>query len=652
MFNRVIVVSFILQFVWTASEAETCTEAGEGTTAKCLTGKCDVWINSKKYCSQCAKTDEYLINGECNANVGASGCQIKARAADGTCTQCGDGYFLYKNGCYAIGGTPGNEICADTLPSDPSGTAGKCQNCAPGYFNNPAADAAGTPPCIACNDTSGFTDASDGNKVYKGIKDCAVCSPPNVLAAAREDKVAVCESCIEGNYVENNGATCTACTDANCAKCRTAGQKQCIECKATGNEIYLKKEDGTEMGVCVTDVACKTQDTHFPTTDANQKKICTPCNDKAIGGVDGCQTCTLKDNPESSILITCSTCTVDTNKPNIDGTKCVPCDIQDCIKCNEENMCEECTGGKSIGSLRNECMEGCPAGTRDVDGMCTSCHTSCAECDGDSETSCTACYPGAVLDRMVTNGHTGACIPECTGKYAENCEANQCTAVVGGSKYCSRCKSGYVPVDGLCVLVETATRASPTGCTPSENNDGTCKACTATYFLQSGGCYQSAAYPGSKLCGNAQDGKCTNCANEQKPEDSTGSCPACASGCKTCDAASKETCKTCLPGYYLAGAKCVKCDTDDPNGGSHIVGVPNCISCAAPASPSPGASTPVTCYVKTDGTSGGGGSSGGGSTNKSGLSTGAIAGISVAVVVVVGGLVGFLCWWFLCRGKA
>ncbi|ESU43893.1 Variant-specific surface protein, partial [Giardia duodenalis] len=40
------------------------------------------------------------------------------------------------------------------------------------------------------------------------------------------------------------------------------------------------------------------------------------------------------------------------------------------------------------------------------------------------------------------------------------------------------------------------------------------------------------------------------------------------------------------------------------------------------------------------------------SINKSSLSTGAIAGISVAVIAVVGGLVGFLCWWFLCRGKA
>ena len=39
-------------------------------------------------------------------------------------------------------------------------------------------------------------------------------------------------------------------------------------------------------------------------------------------------------------------------------------------------------------------------------------------------------------------------------------------------------------------------------------------------------------------------------------------------------------------------------------------------------------------------------------TNKSSLPTGAIAGIAVAAVVIVGGLVGFLCWWFICRGKA
>ena len=65
------------------------------------------------------------------------------------------------------------------------------------------------------------------------------------------------------------------------------------------------------------------------------------------------------------------------------------------------------------------------------------------------------------------------------------------------------------------------------------------------------------------------------------------------------------------------------------------------MSCASPSN-NQGS---VLCYLMK-------GDSTGGSTNKSGLSTGAIAGISVAVIVVVGGLVGFLCWWFLCRGKA
>ena len=113
-------------------------------------------------------------------------------------------------------------------------------------------------------------------------------------------------------------------------------------------------------------------------------------------------------------------------------------------------------------------------------------------------------------------------------------------------------------------------------------------------------------------------------------------------------AGSKETCTDCLAGYYkTTDNKCVKC-TASSGDNNQITGVENCMSCAPPTSP-PG---PVTCYVKTDGTNNGGNDNNGGSTNKSGLSTGAIAGIAVAVIVVVGGLVGFLCWWFICRGKA
>ncbi|ESU40146.1 Variant-specific surface protein, partial [Giardia duodenalis] len=101
-----------------------------------------------------------------------------------------------------------------------------------------------------------------------------------------------------------------------------------------------------------------------------------------------------------------------------------------------------------------------------------------------------------------------------------------------------------------------------------------------------------------------------------------------------------NTCTECLAGYYKTSAnKCVKCDKDDSN----ITGVPNCVSCAPPAS-----SGIVTCYVtQTPAVD-----PADPSVNKGGLSSGAIAGISVAVIAVVGGLVGFLCWWFICRGKA
>ena len=278
----------------------------------------------------------------------------------------------------------------------------------------------------------------------------------------------------------------------------------------------------------------------------------------------------------------------------------------------------------------------CPAGTYDKQNVCTSCHSSCASCTDATSTTCTACYPGFVLN-AASGASAGTCIQECTGKYAENCEAGQCTAVVGGSKYCSKCKAGFAPVDGVCV--STTTRA-PTGCTPG--TDGTCTACTDTYFLQSGGCYQSTKYPGNTLCSNAAGGKCTQCTNGQTADGSSGSCPACDPTCKTCTAKENpNACSACFSGYYKSGTKCIACDKDDGS----IKGVPNCLSCKEPT----GASGTVVCYVNKDGTSGG---DTGGSTNKSGLSTGAIAGISVAVIVVVGGLVGFLCWWFICRGKA
>ncbi|ESU34759.1 Variant-specific surface protein, partial [Giardia duodenalis] len=180
--------------------------------------------------------------------------------------------------------------------------------------------------------------------------------------------------------------------------------------------------------------------------------------------------------------------------------------------------------------------------------------------------------------------------------------------------------------------VKTAGRTNV--CTAAS---GKCTACTGAYALISGGCYGAAKLPGKVVCTAANNGECTTCANGQQPSGKV--CPACPAGCSKCTgSAPSQQCSGCFPGYYKSGDKCVKCDAS-ANG---IVGVPNCVSCAPPT----GNSGSVICYVKTDGTDNGG------STNKSGLSTGAIAGIAVVAVIVVGGLVGFLCWWFICRGKA
>ncbi|ESU40427.1 Variant-specific surface protein, partial [Giardia duodenalis] len=559
-------------------DTQTGCTAGSTDTDHCANSKCDVTIGDKTYCSQC-EANYVPIDGTC---VLASGQDTKCTInSKGACTQCGAGYFLHKGGCYQFGGEVGKLICTDPSTSAGSPAAGACTACAPGYFKNPTDVAAGTPPYIACNDTTGFADSTN---TYKSVQNCEVCSSPTTPAGARTESVAVCTKC--------------------------------------GNSKYLKT-DGTCADSC-------TVNTEFAKVDLVNGNKCVPCGDKSDGIAD-CKTCS-KDLG----ALKCSACNND-KKPNTAGTACVACTIADCASCDKENVCAACTD-KKLSPLGDACLDGCPAGTYADSNVCKPCHTSCASCESNAnQDSCTACYPGHVLNRATDSGSTGACIPECTGRYAENCEANQCTAVLGGSKYCSKCKSGFVPVDGLCVSSGT-TRAPPAGCTPG--TDGTCSACTGTYFKESGGCYLSTAYPGNTLCSQAANGQCSQCANGQTQ--SNGVCPTCDPTCATCETGKPQECKTCFSGYYFDATNkaCRKCSENSAD----ITGVPNCVSCAAPTN-NQGS---VTCYVTqepsvnpTDP-----------SVNKSGLSSGAIAGISVAVIVVVGGLVGFLCWWFVYRGKA
>ena len=595
--------------------------ACSGSDNKCETSSCNVQIGNTLYCSQC-EANYVPIDGVCKQVSEATNGKCKTPTG-GKCTSCGDGYFLYKGGCYDKKGDLGQIIC-----KTPGDTPGVCDKCQAGYFKNPVENIDAThQSCIACNETT----AVDYNT---GVPNCAECTAPTTSGSSNNNQKATCTACADGYY----GADCTNSCDKSCKSCKGTA-KQCTSCKDPSP--YFKKGDG-ETGECVANEdACKASNTHFLVADT---KTCYLCSDTKNNGIADCQTCTSSksDGAAKAVTVTCSACKSGTKKPNTAGTKCVDCAAAGCAKCSDEGVCVECDSSKKLSPLKDACLTDCPAGTYETGSsnkVCTPCHTSCAGCkDDNTAASCTACYPGSVLS-YGSDSTKGTCIPECTGKYLENCADGQCTASIAGSKYCSRCKGGFVPVDGLCV--SATRRAASTGCTPNDTNDGTCKACTEKYFLESGGCYQAEKFPGNTLCTTADAGKCTTCANGQD-KDSNGSCPACPANCASCAKDSGKACTKCFPGYYLDSANaCKKCSETSGN----IQGVENCISCAPPSN-----GGAVTCYVKTSGGGSSDNSTGGNSDPN--LSTGAIAGISVAVIAVVGGLVGFLCWWFVCRGKA
>ena len=149
-----------------------CTTGNDGDSTKCKNTMCDVWINRVQYCSQCAKADEFLLNGECKTAESSSGCVLKS-PNDGTCQSCGANYLLYKGGCYSKDAAPGSTMCT-------AASAGVCSAAASGYFIPPGATRTDQ-SIMACDDTAEITLTN--TKKYAGAANCGTCGAP---AAASE----------------------------------------------------------------------------------------------------------------------------------------------------------------------------------------------------------------------------------------------------------------------------------------------------------------------------------------------------------------------------------------------------------------------------------------------------------------------------------
>ncbi|ESU37346.1 Variant-specific surface protein [Giardia duodenalis] len=367
----------------------------------------------------------------------------------------------------------------------------------------------------------------------------------------------------------------------------------------------------------------------------------TTCADSTCGGTGMCV---------PSLLYNQMVCECADHHTPLDG-RCVPCAIDNCETCDVSQLgraCSLCQDGTYLSGDQTQCLP---------------CHADCKTCQGPQSTQCLSCIEGKVhsLNGMGASG----CKEECRINM-DGCKS--CGAMISKTKYCSQCQSQTsVPVNGECK--SQATRASEC----SRYSKGACLACADGYFLYEGGCYETSKLPGRDVCSMASSGSCSyckigysnlagtctackneNCAScnivttcdECKPGWSlvNGECVSCAAECESCTQGSPSTCKSCKDEYFAsfsfsgdASGPCRPCSDTTPMDG--IVGVPGCKYCTLPLTNGTNENPVSVICLTTE------------STGKM-MSTGAIAGITIAVLVVVGGSVaGVLVWFFLFRNR-
>ena len=317
---------------------------------------------------------------------------------------------------------------------------------------------------------------------------------------------------------------------------------------------------------------------------------------------------------------------------------------QSCIACNETADINGLTG-----------VAGCTACTNTGPaGQASPTPATCTKCEGttlkylkivDGLTACVAesdCDKGGQKKFFTVDnaGNGGRCVSCGDAQGAADAAGGIWKGVAGcakctkptsaGAATCTECSTDYLKTETSgtsCV----ASNACTGGFFPTTDTADSKKKCLACGTADKGGiadCGECSLLTAASRSSTVLS-KCTKCGNNKYLKSDGSGCGE-SSGCASGTEFAKEDTEK--------GNKCVSC-------GDATSGVPNCAKCTAPstAGQKPTCSECASGYklegdtcVRTGGN----------------LSTGAIAGISVAAVVVVGGLVGFLCWWFICRGKA
>eukprot|EP00701_Giardia_intestinalis_P001959 XP_001705783.1 VSP [Giardia lamblia ATCC 50803] len=482
-----------------------------------------------------------------------------------------------------------------------------------------------------------------------------------------------CTSCPEGKYlktdkscVNNNGCTgntyadpvTMTCKDSAITDCTTCEYNATVskpQCTACNNNKKVKTAiDGTTT--CVTVTSDCVDENHFK---ADDDSACYLCSDSSGSGndqgKDNCKKCA-KASGQPPV---CSEC-LDGYFFNTNTKTCTDKCADNCATCSAEtaeDKCLTCKAGFFLVEVAKPAGKCVPCDSKTDNGI-----EGCAECDNSTGSlKCTKCKPNR---KPAGNQDNYTCTektcedPTACGGTAGSCDATVIDNQGNAKHYCSYCgEANKFPIDGICV---ESSQKNGNNC-----NSHTCTSCAANYFLYMGGCYSTQKAPGSFMCSKADSsGICTEAASNKYfvvpgASNQNQSVLACGNPLGTLigtgntakayvgvDGCSRCTAPTALTTAGMTVAVCTSCDSSKkPNrdgSGCVLCSVSDCKSCVVDD----------VCGECVDGYSLDNGKCVSMSTNRSGLSTGAIAGISVAVIAVVGGLVGFLCWWFICRGKA
>ena len=587
-------------------------------------------VDGQAVCGRCLVDGEVPLDGTCTKPKDGLIC------SKGTCSQCGEGMFLFEGACYTKGEAPGTSICGDTVRS----TAG----------------------CTTCK--AGFAPKNGG---------CVRCSDPNCGACASDPNT--CTACLAGYYIQST--SCIACHPA-CKTCSEAGADKCTEC----SEGYFATFATSQLGACL---SC---------SDTTGKD--------AWVGIDGCRLCTA---PTTAGPAVCQDCLSGYKKLSNGGThtchvvcptgyyetagSCVQCAVDNCAACTSA-ACTSCASGHTWDG--EQCVpKTCPAQCvcRDQSISCIGCSASAVEVrpSHSGSSRCLLCS-----DTRANGGWTG--IDGCkTCRLADSvgpvvcleCEAGrkkltldgvlscpsacpadgfwtnsgECASCASGclrctsDSTCTACSSGYYPT-------QTAVSA-PSHCRPCDDTAGrdgfvgiahcavctaditaktlACSACAEGYGLSGGSCIPCAAAG----CARCDGGVCTSCRRGWYLAGDR--CLACPSPCTACSSAA--SCLACADGYFQAlplegPQECVPCNQTALQG-LQVAGVYGCELCRAQA----GSGTALCLRCRDGGLP---------LENYCGappaerrLGPGAIAGISLSVVVLVGGSVGLALGLTICK---